>query len=177
MTAFFRNDESEQQEHSTVFAVIGMPAAVGSTSIRAGEEAAHDLIEALYQQYRRMLDDPQISLGGDWAMQAKPFTDPVSSGRDEALSVTPGDLSIEALLSGVRHLEDEFGPLQRGALADMADTDPVPEILHLFAPAEYQSAAVRRAPPIPPGLALREHHAPGIDSPLSIPRTSTRGAQ
>jgi hypothetical protein len=82
--------------------------------------------------------------------------------------------SIEALLSGARVLKDVFGPLGEGEMPGLADTEPVPEILRLFAPAEYHAAASRRPTALPPALARREHHALGIDSPLPAPDSNPR---
>lgn len=84
-----------------------------------------------------------------------------SAGRD---STDMG--SIEALLSGARVLKDVFGPLGDGDMAGLADVEPAPEILRIFAPAEYHAAASRRPTALPPALARREHHALGIDSPM-----------
>lgn len=177
IAGLFINHDSERQERNAVFALIGMPKAVESTSISTEEAAGPDLIATLYQQYRRVLDDPQLSLAASWATYVKPVADPASSGQDKTSPVASACLSIEALLSGAQHLEDAFGPLQKGATPDVAHAAPVPEILRLFAPAEYQTTTARRPAPHPPALTRREHHAPGIDSPLSAPRTSIGGTQ
>jgi hypothetical protein len=135
-----------------------------------------DVIKALHDQYWRALDDPQASLAGTWAMQTGMER---GSGRGEPGSTAEGtddpasapstdDRSIEALLSGARHLEDVFGPLRKGDVPE-AEVESIPEILRLFAPAEYLAAVSRRPPALPAALTRREHQTPGIDSPLRAP--------
>jgi hypothetical protein len=76
-------------------------------------------------------------------------------------------VSISELLSEPQRLEDAIGPLIADPwLADASSLPPVPEILQLFAPAEYHTGAARRRSAAPPVLARREHHALAIDSPL-----------
>ncbi|ORC51214.1 hypothetical protein B2G74_00060 [Burkholderia sp. A27] len=144
---------------------------------------AQDLIQTLHEQYCRALDDPQASLAGNWAAQwATPVAgDPSMDAhedhprRQESSGRESTDVgSIEALLSGTRVLKDVFGPLVGGdsegdmsGLGWLTDSEPVPEILRLFAPAEYHAAASRRPAALPPALARREHHSLGIDSPMS----------
>ncbi|MET5115300.1 TagK domain-containing protein, partial [Burkholderia pseudomallei] len=60
---------------------------------------------------------------------------------------------------------------------DPEDAEPVPEVLRLFAPAEYHAATARRPAGLPPALARREHQSLAIDSPLPAPvATSEDGA-
>jgi hypothetical protein len=161
---------------------------------RQGEPGAHDVaqnegvhrdvcldvIQALHDQYWRALDNPQASLAADWAMPAA-----LASGSRHGASGSTGEgsddqaetpstdgWSIEALLSGTRLLEDVFGPLRK-AEVPQAEVEPIPEILRLFAPAEYHAAALRRPPALPAALTRREHHSLGIDSPLPAPDSTT----
>lgn len=89
-----------------------------------------------------------------------------------------GDLeraeSIEALLFGDRTLEDVFERLD-GHTETALDDEPIPEILRLFAPPEFQAAAARRGSALPPALTRREHHALTVDSPLSAPSRKDEG--
>ena len=165
---------------NAVYGLIGtfVPSGDGmSQRDRAGFAAGvDDLIEALHEQYCRVLDDPHASLADNWAGQATPAGGP-SAGEGYEPSAgahAPHNGSIEALLSGSRFMEDAFGPLVSGDVTDLAATEPVPEILRLFAPTEYRSTASRRPPPLPPALARREHHSLGIDSPLPAPDSTTR---
>ncbi|MBK5169356.1 TagK domain-containing protein [Burkholderia sp. R-70211] len=135
-----------------------------------------DVIRALHDQYWRALDNPQASLAGDWAMHASLASGSSGHG-DEGTDDRTGapsteGWSIEALLSGTRLLEDVFGPLRKGEVPE-AEVEPIPEILRLFAPAEYLAAASRRPPALPAALTRREHQTPGIDSPLPAPDSTT----
>jgi hypothetical protein len=146
----------------------------------AAMTGARDVIQTLHEQYCRALDDPQASLAGNWAAQwATPVAgDPSMDAREDhprrqesSTGRESADMgSTEALLSGARVLKDVFGPMAESDMSGVAwltDTEPVPEILRLFAPAEYHAAASRRPAALPPALARREHHALGIDSPMS----------
>lgn len=166
-----------------IFGLIGAP--VPDDKIRTwhtqdpdpqGTASSHDLIATLYAQYCRALYDPHAPLAGMWAipeimspqegacvatlnrrpLHADSVADPASTDAG----------SIEVLLSGARLLTDAFGILEEADLNQLTDTEPVPEILRLFAPGEYQAAARRRPLLLPPTLARREHHMPGIDSPM-----------
>ena len=139
-----------------------------------------DVIRTLHDQYWRALDNPQASFGGDWAthtLLASGSGHGTSGSNDEGAGDRTGapsteGWSIEALLSGARLLEDVFGPLRKGEVPE-AEVEPIPEILRLFAPAEYLAAASRRPPALPAALTRREHQTLGIDSPLPAPDSTT----
>ena len=149
----------------------------GGMRLADGPEPAKNLIEALQMLYSRALDDPQASLAGEWAanaggpqttMEERPAQpDPAQQELHASWSSTD---SIEVLLSGAHRLEHFFGPLEneKGEMTH-PDVEPVPEILHLFAPPEYHAAAARRPPSLPPALTRREHHVLTVDSPLPAP--------
>jgi hypothetical protein len=139
-----------------------------------------DVIQALHDQYWRALDNPHAPLAGNWATHTGMES---GSGRgvsgstaegtdDQAGAPSTDDWSIEALLSAARRLDDVFGPLRKGEVPE-AEVEPIPEILRLFAPAEYLAAASRRPPALPAALTRREHQTPGIDSPLRAPDSTT----
>jgi hypothetical protein len=170
---------------NAVFGLIGSPT-TDTTAARqeqGGEDGAtndaHDLIQALHEQYCRALDDPHASLADSWAAHwAAPAesASPIGAHDDHARWQEPStgrestnEESIEALVSGRLCLTDVFGPLSGGEVSEFAESEPIPEILRLFAPVEYHAAAARRPSALPPALARREHHALGIDSPLSAP--------
>lgn len=158
---------------------------------------APDVIQTLHEQYCRALGEPQASLAENWVAQ---WVNPVAGDppmdapedhpnwHESATARESTDSgSIEALLSGARVLTDVFGPLEEGdvygfaGLTGLTDSEPIPEILRLFAPAEYHAAASRRPTVLPPALARREHHSPGIDSPMptsdtGATKTAPRGA-
>lgn len=184
---------------NAVFGLLGTPAAAGQITaqrtqrgqdlhVACESQAASasgpdqgmtpDVIGALHDQYWRALDDPLASLAGDWSSHAGLADDPHEDAphaldgprrESEAEVAAMSGGSIEALLSGVRTLEECFGPLSAApGSCDSRDwrVDSVPEILRLFAPPEYHAAASQRSRALPPALARREHHALGIDSPL-----------
>jgi hypothetical protein len=164
--------EEDTRGSHAVLGLIGTFVATGDgvSRLDAGGVAsgADDLIETLHAQYCRVLDDPHASLADNWAAQTVPVGD-LSAGANcepSAGARAPHIGSIEALLSGSRFMEDVFGPLATSDAPDLAATEPVPEILRLFAPAEYLAAASRRPRALPPALARREHHSLGMDSPL-----------
>ncbi|MFL9964767.1 TagK domain-containing protein [Paraburkholderia sediminicola] len=150
-------------------AVFGLIGASTASVAKSGDAAALDLIDLLHDQYRRALDDPQASFADGW-------TTPVVVASDTSGEPVDGQSSeetVEALLAGARSLEQAFGPLAKADAPDLAEAGPVPEILRLFATAEYHAAAARRSPALPPMLVRREHQALGIDSPLIAPLTSS----
>lgn len=176
-------DAGEDLRANAVFGLIGSPVTDDDGAAwrahgpdNAAMTGGHDVIQTLHEQYCRALDDPQASLAGNWTAQwATPLAGDPSMDRHEHHSrrqePSAGreltDMgSIEALLSGARVLKDVFGPLGEGDMSGLADAEPVPEILRLFAPAEYHAAVSRRPTALPPALARREHHSLGIDSPM-----------
>lgn len=171
-------DDNPRGSHA-VFGLIGTTLSSEDRVSRweRGDESngAADLIEALHAQYCRALSDPHASLAGSWEAQPA-FSEGVhpASHHDAPAAVqAPHIGSIEALLSGARFMEDVFGPLAADPDADFAASEPVPEVLGLFAPQDYLAAAARRACVLPPTLARREHHALGIDSPLPASPSAT----
>lgn len=134
-----------------------------------------DLIATLHTQYCQALDNPWVSIGA---------TDWVPSLAGAGAAGLPIDLrapssgidSIEALLSGAQLLDHAFGPLRDSDLGSLPESEPVPEILRLFAPPEYLASTRRQTPALPPTLARREHHSFGIDSPLPMPEVASTGS-
>lgn len=134
-----------------------------------------DLIVMLHTQYCQALDNPWVPIGS---------TEWVSVPAGAGTVALPGDLhthsagsdSIEALLSGAQLLDHAFGPLRESDLGSLPESEPVPEILRLFAPPEYLASARRQAAALPPTLSRREHHAFGIDSPLPMPEVASTGS-
>ncbi|WP_431825972.1 TagK domain-containing protein [Burkholderia sp. F1] len=127
---------------------------------------ARDLIHSLYEQYCGALENPQASLSAGWAAQMTAAHRPLPDLRGDAREGVDATDSIAGLLSGARVLDDAFGPLTPGDGPDPAATEPVPEILRLFAPAEYHATAARRQGGLPPALTRQEHQTLAIDSPL-----------
>ncbi len=177
--------EAWEDRHGTraIFALIGAPKPDDPIQTwhtqdpdAPGKASSYDLIAALYEQYCRTLDDPHAPLAGMWAIPE--VASPQEGARVAALTRCPLHAapaaetasthagSIAVLLSGARLLTDAFGILEEADLCQLTDTEASPEILRLFAPAEYQAAAHRRPLLLPPTLARREHHMPGIDSPM-----------
>ncbi|CAB3748279.1 hypothetical protein B7G54_01415 [Burkholderia puraquae] len=132
------------------------------------------LFETLHAQYWRALTDPHTALSGSWGEQLDSPATPVASVMPDLHDVQPTPTnpasagSIEVLLSGKHNLEDAFGQLEQSLMRGL-EVESVPEVLRLFAPAEFHAAQARRAPPLPPALTRREHHALSVDSPLSAP--------
>jgi len=125
------------------------------------------LIDTLHAQYWRALADPHASVAVEWAPAAgaaEPATRATAPDSQDCPDASRDHDSIEALLFGDRRLEDVFEQLDEHA-APLPDADPVPEILHLFAPSDFRAAAALHLP----ALTRREHHALTMDSPLSAP--------
>lgn len=148
-----------------IFDMIGT---TGNTnSYRPPEKnGATDVIGALYEQYCRALDDPLASFSGDWNLVAQNERDSTLSSEHGSKMVSHQNESIETVISGVRGVEHFFGKLEPGNSPPAFMLEPVPEILHVFAPPEFKAREAR----LPSALVRREHHAPGIDSPLFAPR-------
>jgi hypothetical protein len=135
------------------------------------KNATRYVIEKLYEQYCRALDDPLASFAGNWSAQTEIEVDSTTSaepGRQRASRQRSE--SIEEVISGVRGLEHFFGPLEKGNSPPAVTLEPPPEILRLFVPPEFKAREAR----LPSALVRREHHAPGIDSPLFAPRVATQ---
>jgi hypothetical protein len=134
-----------------------------------GSSAAKDLVASLQAQYGRALDDPQVSLTGGWADNSDDYAlagaavTPAPGATADKKAEEPE--SIETMLSGSRRLEDFFGSLGELGPTFMG-IEPVPEVLRLFAPPEYQAAHAQSPSIMPPELTRREHHEISIDSPL-----------
>lgn len=163
-----------------VFGLIGTPASIDDARASHTPDGiasdADDLLKVLYGQYCRALDDPKASLAGDWIAQATPAGDhgaDLTSLIDYAHQPASSFDSIETFLSGAYKMEHAFGPIGTGEAPELTAMEPVPEILRLFAPPEYAASALRRPSALPPELARREHHALGIDSPLSMPHSTS----
>ncbi|WP_175884161.1 TagK domain-containing protein [Burkholderia sp. BCC0044] len=125
------------------------------------------LIDTLHAQYWRALADPHASATAEWASiaaTAEPATRTTVLDSPECPDASRDHDSIEALLFGDRTLEDVFERLDEHT-DPLSDDEPVPEILHLFAPPDFRATAAQH----PPALTRREHHTLTIDSPLSAP--------
>lgn len=139
--------------------------AEGGVATVDGSLPALNLMHSLYEQYCRALEDPQAPLQSDGAAYAAMSYRASLDQRDERHRETDGSDSINGLLSDARVLGDVFDLLGPDDMLDPAATDPIPEVLRLFAPAEYLATAARRPGNLPPELARREHLALAIDSP------------
>jgi hypothetical protein len=145
---------------SSLFEVIGT---VAYSHQRPRDEAIEpDLMGSLYEQYCRALDDPSASFSGSWSTPAS--VEHVSSTMDA--HVNQHGETIESVISGVRGVEHFFGKLNAETSPPAVMLEPLPEILRLFAAPEFKTRSSR----LPSALVRREHHAPGIDSPLFAPR-------
>jgi hypothetical protein len=160
-------DRTEQ--HAGVNVIFDMIGTTGNAHTYPPPEknVPSDVIGALYEQYCRALDDPFASFAGDWNSVAQIERDSITSPEHgpDVVSHQHAE-SIEAVISGVRGVEHFFGKLEQGNSPPAFTLEPVPEILHLFAPPEFKAREAR----LPSALVRREHHAPGIDSPLFAPR-------
>ncbi|WP_207002496.1 TagK domain-containing protein [Trinickia mobilis] len=154
-----------------ILASISSPPVAGSgkPATRPSGIDADDLIDTLHDQYLRALDDPHASFAEDPTARVPSVDEPSLSSAVALADSASRVQSIEALLSRALVMEDAFGPLGDDGAPDPAAAEPIPEILRLFAPAKYQSAASRRPAASLPALTRREHHSVDIDSPLSAP--------
>ncbi|WP_063534415.1 TagK domain-containing protein [Burkholderia sp. MSMB1589WGS] len=173
-----RHDATDDGD--AVFGLIGAAIATEALCVRqddtsagvptpGGPAQARDLLHALYEQYCRVLDDPRASLASDDAARIAIERTREAQPPSDLHRPVEGADSIDALLTQARVLDDVFGPLGPGETPDPADAEPVPEVLRLFAPAEYHVASARRPAGLPPALARREHQTLAIDSPLPAP--------
>ncbi|WP_175916461.1 MULTISPECIES: TagK domain-containing protein [unclassified Burkholderia] len=136
------------------------------TSIGA-PDSTDVLIDTLHAQYWRALADPHASVTVEWAStagEAEPITRTSAPDSQGCPDPRRDHDSIEAMLLGDRTLEDVFERLDEHS-ASLPEDEPVPEILHLFAPSDFRAEAVQH----PPALTRREHHVLTMDSPLSAP--------
>lgn len=147
-------------------ATPGDPATGDATAAAGGSAPARDLMQSLYEQYCRALENPHASLAADWATQMTTTRAPLPDLRADEPWGPDAVASIDTLLSGARVLDDAFGGLEPGDAPDPATTEPIPEILRLFAPPEYHAAIARRPAPLPPAFTRQEHQTLAIDSPL-----------
>ncbi|WP_260434939.1 TagK domain-containing protein [Burkholderia sp. Bp8992] len=125
------------------------------------------LIDTLHAQYWRALAGPHASAIAEWvsvAAATEPATRTTALDSPDCPDANHDRDPIEALLFGNRTLDDVFERLDEHA-GPLPDGEPVPEILHLFAPPDFRATAAQH----PPALTRREHHALTIDSPLSAP--------
>ncbi|QCP54377.1 TagK domain-containing protein [Trinickia violacea] len=170
------------QGDRSILALIGSRPAVKQGGVRQALEHVNDgedLMSSLHRQYCQALDNPLGPMAGaGWESPSE------SSGRYvRDKSGFPADShrpdanqdSIETLLSGAQLLDHAFGPLGESDLGNLLESEPVPEILRLFAPPEYLASAFRWMASVPPTLARREHHSLGIDSPLPMPEVTLNG--
>ncbi len=163
-----------------IFDLIGSkptlePRAASRTSTRVDSD---DLISSLHRQYCQALDNPLGPVSEvDWesATGSGRYThgDSCSPGVSHLHNAVPD--SIEALLSGAQLLDHAFGPLRESDIGNLPESEPVPEILRLFAPPEYLASASRSKATLQPTLARRDHHSLGIDSPLPMPEVISTG--
>ncbi|PCE30616.1 hypothetical protein BZL54_19805 [Burkholderia ubonensis subsp. mesacidophila] len=160
------------RDADAVLDLIGAVIAADALASRQADDAstdstpARDLMHSLYEQYCGALENPQASLSAGWAAQMTTARRPLPDLGGDAREGVDATDSIAGLLSGARVLDDAFGPLTPGDGPDPAVTEPVPEILRLFAPAEFHAGAARRAASLPPALTRQEHQTLAIDSPL-----------
>jgi hypothetical protein len=179
----FEEDQAERDLRGSdaIFGLIGSRSTMNLRgSSRTPERVdTDDLISSLHRQYCQALDNP-LGPAPDFDRESpsEPSGHYVRDG--SGLSADPhlhvaGHDSIEALLSGTQLLDHAFGPLRECDLGSLPESDPVPEILRLFAPPEYQVAAARSKTALPPTLARREHHSLSIDSPLPMPEATLTG--
>lgn len=173
--------EEDQRGSAAIFGLLGSRPVLedGATSRTSARVDGEDLIASLHRQYCQALDNPfGPAPAADWESPAEPSGRYVRS--ESGLPVDPhlyhaGHDSIEALLSGAQLLDHAFGPLRESDLGSLPESEPVPEILRLFAPPEYLASAFRSMATLPPALARREHHSLGIDSPLPMPEVNLTG--
>jgi len=158
------SETGQKVADTTIFEVIGT-VTYGSHRPR-DEPVEPDLMGSLYEQYCQALDDPLAAFSGNWST---PAAVEQASGASHDHVNQHGE-SIEAVISGVRGVEHFFGKLEAGNSPSAVVLEPMPEILHLFAPPEFKTRSSR----LPSALVRREHHAPGIDSPLFAPRFASQ---
>jgi hypothetical protein len=162
-----------------IFDLIGSRTATQAPVARSAPGGASaepgDLIATLHTQYCQALENPWVPIGSAEWVSAPAGAGAMGLPIDLEVCASGHD-SIEALLSGAQLLDHAFGPLRESDLGSLPESEPVPEILRLFAPPEYLASAWRAMATLPPALARREHHSFGIDSPLPMPEVASSGS-
>ncbi|PRX32027.1 hypothetical protein B0G75_10442 [Paraburkholderia sp. BL18I3N2] len=134
-----------------------------------------DLLAALNEQYYQALESPYFLPNSEWVGSSATGIPGLGKGTvGEQIRADDDSSSIHSLLSDIDVLEEAFDSLHEGSVTDLAGHDTVPEILRLFAPAEYHASAARRVGMAPPPVARRDHHTLAIDSPLAALNTHIR---
>ena len=130
------------------------------------DAARGDIIGALAASYFRALENPRDQPPDNWDQSHiqldQPAAEPETQASEQS-ATTAG--SISDLLGEAGSLEEAFGSLDefKDVIAAPAE---VPEILAVFAPADYHARVAKRAGQTAPELARREHHTLAIDSPM-----------
>jgi hypothetical protein len=137
-----------------------------------------DLIRTLQDQYRMALAGADTQAALSWVGDAAPaqVSVPVPTRAHRALSSfmgveypQPQSISHHEPTLGVGALQHAFGPLVEGHTPVPLIVEPHIDVLRLFAP-DAETACARRGSVLPPALTRRDHHTPGVDSPLDAPR-------
>ncbi|TFE45182.1 TagK domain-containing protein [Paraburkholderia dipogonis] len=127
-----------------------------------------DLLATLNEQYYHALESPYFLPNSEWVgSSANGIPGLGKEAMGERAHAEDDSSSIHSLLSDIDVLEEAFDALHEGSVSDLTGHDAVPEILRLFAPAEYHASAARRVETAPPPVARRDHHTLAIDSPLA----------
>ncbi|MBN3815722.1 TagK domain-containing protein [Paraburkholderia sp. Se-20369] len=120
-----------------------------------------DLCKSLRQQYHQALRDPDSMPTAPSRPRSGQAADTPQGSAD--IDALPTVDTAEALPGDMYRLSDLLGPHADRIPDEFESAGTIPEILGLFAPAGAPGG--RRATTLPP-LSLREHHSPGIDSPI-----------
>ncbi|CAD6514245.1 TagK domain-containing protein [Paraburkholderia sabiae] len=129
--------------------------------------APDDIIRRLNDQYYQAIASSRFSLTDRWVDSGLLTGEGQARQPWEEHAVDNNATgSISDLLADIEELEEAFGPLRHGESPEPVVPEPMPEILLLFAPPEFQATALRRPASLPPSLVRREHHTLAIDSPM-----------
>ncbi|WP_143295448.1 TagK domain-containing protein [Burkholderia pseudomallei] len=165
-------------DNDATLSLIGTPISIGDGKLRnAGVEdvfEASNVIETLHKWYGRALSDPHMLLTSDWTARVLPPREQHARGvgqSDNGCEHSSRIESIEMPLSVANLMDYFFGSLEKSEELELAQMEPVEEILLLFASIEYRAVTSRKLSSFPPTLAQRDYHSLSIDTPLSIPNS------
>ncbi|WP_181196738.1 TagK domain-containing protein [Paraburkholderia sp. BL25I1N1] len=172
-----RSDCSPESSEA-IFELLGSSAnaAYDASAFERPDASTHtdrdDLLATLNEQYYQALESPYFLPNSEWVGS---FATGIPGLGKEAMGerahAEDDSSSIHTLLSDIDVLEEAFDALHEIGVTDLAVQDAVPEILRLFAPAEYRASTARRVGMAPPPVARRDHHTLAIDSPLAALNT------
>jgi len=131
-----------------------------------------DLLQALHQEYLRALDDPQAQNTHPWHDRLPDHCtvdpSPIRNLKVQAMQIHPS-VTLQDLVVGPLKIDEVFTGLDSLRETEIFSDEKPPDLLRLFAPAQYQTRTGSEDR-VPPELTRREHHAITVDSHCRMPQ-------